>query len=219
MSKQLPASFSMSDGDGDLIAAQPDFDSQSVSIASIYPKEDLLLTVPSTESRPVLAITAIAPFQRYKQIVVTYAIHGRKGSSYVHALYREGTKVPIWEINSRNDKVCMHEDSVVTYSSENQREFEVLGASDGRVQERVKFVDDGVQRLCIVQPGIWAVARANCQLVLFSIRDKILDEVSFATQYPGWLELCLTRDPSRIVALSAENHQGMNSYLSVFRVD
>lgn len=90
---------------------------------------------------------------------------------------------------------------------------------NGQTLDRIKFVDNGIQRLQVIEPNVWVVARANRHLVLFSKADGFVDEISLATEHPGWLELCVSSDRKRIVALSTDNQQRMMSNLSVFRAN
>lgn len=219
ISKDLPASFQMIGGDRDLMVAIPDFDREIVSISQVYPSENPILTVPSTETNSVVEITAFPSHHLQKQVIVTVAAAGKKRVTYIHALYREGSEHPIWEAKSCNDKLCWDGDRIITYASEKQKEFEILSSLNGRLLDRIKFVDEGVQRLQIMQPGVWAVSRSNRQLSLFSISDGVHDTVSLATEHPGWLELCVTSDRERVVALNTDNFQGMKSKLSVFRAN
>ena len=217
-SKVIPTSFLMTGGADGLIVAVPDFEKETMAIAQAYPNDNPLLNVASTETQSVVQITHLPTSGAHQHVIVSYADTGKRRVTYVHALHRPGVLKPIWEFSSANDMLCCDGDSIISYSSEKQKEFEVINATNGQVIERHKFVDNGVQRLQVIEPGLWAVSRAERQLILFSSRAGVLDTVSLATEHPGWLELCVTTDRQRVIALSTANLQGMRTALSVFRV-
>jgi hypothetical protein len=215
-SKQLPNSFLVSSANNVLMTATPDFEREIATIAECYPAETAIAKIASTETESLVGITACLGPKKEQQCIATIQVAGRKSVTYQHSLFRRGTKKPLWEISSKNVRLFCDGGSVVSYSSEKQRELEVWDLSTGEMAQRVKFSSEGVHQLAKIDKDVFVMSSGDRNLVLFSGQNGILDSVQLKTEHPGWLDFCVCSGGQHIVALSTENNRGMKSHLSFF---
>lgn len=171
-----------------------------------------LFELPIEESRSVCHFAIVDD-----RIVLSF-IQGEKSKfRFAHECWSIASRKLLWQIESKNNEVLVHENAVVTYNSgEFCQELEIRSQLDGTLDYKIPIKGPGISKLAFKNDSLY-LANHSRQFACIELNSKNTKLIEFATEVPGWLTFDLVENFA--IALCSNNHMKPETKLAIINLN